>query len=89
MAFERTVPERGEEVTFFVTPDDKRTEPSPPVHELHIVISAVDPQWGPKHTRIEGFTVHDGEEHGVYGYVAFGKTSESSIGRIEIHFNEP
>ena len=89
MAAERPVPEIGEETVFYVVREDTHPDSPPKVHELHIVISAVDPTWGPKHTRVEGFVVHDGDVHTVVGFYAHGQTStDDYIGRLEIHFNE-
>ena len=89
MASARPVPEIGEETVFYVVREDAQPDSLPEAQELHIVISAVDPNWGPKHTRVEGFVVLDGDVHTVVGFYAHGQIStDDYIGRLEIHFNE-
>jgi len=83
---EREVPEVGKEATFKVIAVNDSSPTAP--RELSIFVTAVDPNWGPGHARIEGYIQDGNQMNSVIGYYANRETSAGYIGIIEVTLYE-
>lgn len=82
---ERSVPKIGELASFqVIAVDDSYSLSS----ELRIFITAEDPNWGPRHARIEGYIRNGNNINTVLGYYATSETSDDYAGIIEVHLYE-